>query len=395
MKINSSTTQFFLVICIFILCAYSYHPKYFDTSTGSIQNHLVVLLTELLIAILAIVSVKRILFTHIVIVYLTCLFFISVIVFAGISVELNVSFPAIIALIPPLLGIIIGQNLAITRETLFFCLRIYIVASVIIMLLSIMTNIGGFVIEDQYAVAGKNASGAMLGVSGILSFYLATQERKRVLSILDLCCLLIIFVELLTIRARLATLGTFFIIIILAVKRGIRIKISTMVFVLLLILFIIAFFSLDSLFEFIYNSFFQNKGSDFSSGRTELDEAAISVILNSPIYGNIRGEYVIDSEFEVHNFLLNTMSHYGLVISLPWIVLYFRLAIESIKTVLKCNMDSVAIVASSVTLFLFFESMGEYTYPFGPGTITFIPFLLLGFSCSTVGNDSAKILRLY
>lgn len=385
---NNSIIQIILLISIMVLCTYSYHPRFFDLSTGSIQNHSIVLLTEIVIFLLAIISVRRIYYNSTVKVYLNCILFITLFITMFVAIGFEASLSAVVSILLPLLGIIIGQNLRIDNRIMIACLRMYMVTSVVIGFLCIMRNLGAFVIVDQYAVAGKNASGVMLGISGCIALYSALQENRMLFKCMDIGCLGLLIVELLTMRARLATLGLVLFICLMLVRSNFKIKAVHFVGIAIFI-GVIAIVAGSSIEQFVYDSFFQNKDNDLTSGRTDLNKAAFNVILESPLLGTLRGDYIIDDTYQVHNFLLNTISHYGLIFSIPWIVIYIKLGLASLISAFKYSIPSngISLLSNILILYMLWESLGEYTYPFGPGTITFIPYLLWGWSSMRALGD--------
>lgn len=389
---NNSILQIVLLIGIAVLCAYSYHPRFFDLSSGSITNQSIVRITELVIIFLALISIKKVYCDSTLKVYFWCMIFVLLFITSFISVDLDASFSAALSILLPLFGIIIGQNLRIDKHSMIICLRAYMMASVVIGFSCIMRNLGAFVIVDQYAVAGKNASGAMLGISGCIALYLALQERKILYKCLDISCLILCLVEILTMRARLATLGLILLLCLILLRSNVKIKATHLICIIISIV-TITLVAGGSIEQFVYDSFFQNKERDLTSGRTDLNKAAFDVILKSPFLGNLRGDYIIDDTYQVHNFLLNTISHYGLFFSLPWVVIYIKIALTSLFSAFKYNVTSngLTFLSNTLMLYLLWESLGEYTYPFGPGTITFIPFLLWGWASTHTDSHKGTI----
>ena len=202
--------------------------------------------------------------------------------------------------------------------------------------------------------------------------------KKTPLFLFDIASLLMIFVEMLTMRARLATLGLLLLIFLMIIKGDVRVK---PIYVLTGIIFICVALSIsfDSIGQFIYDSFFQNKDSNLTSGRTDLNKAALNVVASSPFWGTLRGDYIVDDTYQVHNFLLNTISHYGLLFCIPWVLIYIKIGFSALNAVFRNKASrGMFYLANILILYLYWESLGEYTYPWGPGTITFVPFLLLG-----------------
>lgn len=372
--------QVLLLVAVFSLCAYSYHPRFFDISTGQISNHSIVFVVEILILILVLINIWKDEIFDLSMTFFVCLFLIGLLSFGLQTFDYNSSFSECTNMMPAFLGLHIGANINIGEKKLFLSLRCYVLCSILIGLVCIFQYLGTFVIADQYLVAGKNAFGTTLAIAGVISLYLLIYKQSpKSLKVLDAASVLIIFIELLTIRARLASLGFFLVCSILFLRSGLKMRFSFVV-TIFLVGALLALVGFDSFSDFIYNSFFQNKEADFTSARSDLNLRALEVIYNSPFWGNVDGNHFVDERYQVHNFLLNKLSHYGVFFSIPWLFLYFEILVYCIKQWIKSNHESLLVLGCSVMFVLFWESLGEYTYPFGPGTITFLPFLVLGYS---------------
>lgn len=386
-----SHIQILWLVSIFTLCAYSYHPRFFNIAAGQISNHSVVFVIELLILTHVLINVWKSKFTSLSVIFFISLFFIGLISFGLQTLDFNSNFSECTNMLPAFFGLYIGTNLTTTEKNLLLSLRCYVVCSIIIGFACISHYLGAFIIADQYLVAGKNAFGTTLAIAGIISFYLFVYKRNaKPIMLLDISSVVIIFIELLTIRARLATLGFLIVCVILFLRSNLK---KNYVFFIIVFLAGAVFLSTNysTALNFIYNSFFQNKESDFTSARLGLYSRALEIIYQSPFLGNYDGRFFVDKHYQVHNFLLNKLSHYGVLLSIPWFFLYFRLFFCCIKNWLKCSSDSLLLLGCSVMFMLFWESLGEYTYPFGPGTITFLPFLVFGFTVTHNKNESYLI----
>ena len=216
----------------------------------------------------------------------------------------------------------------------------------------------------------------MVALSSILAFYFARADQSKIMKIIDYGVLVALLVELLVFRARLATLSVGFIILIYLYKE----KSFKLIGGFLAIILILLLFS-PTAESFIYDSFFMNKESDITSGRGDLSTDAWMIILNSPLIGNLHHDFTILDETYVHNYLLKVLSDYGLFLSFPWVFIYCYLGVFCLKRINKINHSrKLSLVSYLLFAMLFVESMGEYSYPFSPGTITFIPFLLIGYA---------------
>ena len=168
-----------------------------------------------------------------------------------------------------LAAIMIGWQISLDDNKFRNVLLAFSILTLFVGLMQILTNLGGFVILDQYLTDNKNALGVMLSTSAVIFLFLGTRNTNNKLSrIIWLGLLLTTFVVLLTIRARTSTLTT-----IILVLYFFYLRISQkhlIIYLIFAFFFLISFllFSPDFILDYIYNSFFQSyEGGDFTTGR--------------------------------------------------------------------------------------------------------------------------------
>lgn len=369
-----------IILLLIIFIVFSYHPLFF-TNTGETvgrSNNSIIVLTVFAL-LLVIPSVKKILRNRFIDFYLICLFFLSLFVNIFYSLGLNADVAEIRLISIPLILMIIGFLSNLEEKNIKIIGLCYTLFLIYVAYLQISQNVGGFIIEDTYKTSAKNSLGAMLTVAGTITmFYLFVNDKMNFLckAFMLLCCFLI-FVELLTIRARLSTLIYLFIFFLLFYKY-LLVQNKKKVFFVFLGLIILSCIVLYFLSDYLYNSFFQNKGSDILSGRNVGYEMAIELFLNSPLWGNLYEDIGIAW---VHNYLLLTLSSFGLLGGAPWLILYVGLVYKCVKKIITTSLYNLSI-GYVLMLVPIITSLGEPTFPYGPGTANFLPFLFLGWSMS-------------
>ena len=128
--------------------------------------------------------------------------------------------------------------------------------------------------------------------------------------------------------------------------------------------------------DYVVNSFVQNyEGGDITSGRMERNVAGLNFLADHFWLG----ELTADGELAwIHNYPLNKLCEFGLVFSMPILIIYVMLLALVIGQTFKqsaCNPYNVGYFALLVP---FMISMAEPTYPFSPGTATAFNFILFG-----------------
>ena len=242
------------------------------------------------------------------------------------------------------------------------------------------------IIEDVYKATAKNSLGLMLAIAGVVAVFESMYAIHKRYRILMLCVAILIFVELLVIRARLATVSYVAVLLLLFYKyfkaSSHKAGLLACVFLLCIVL------AIQGAFDIVYDSFMQNKSGDILSGRGVAYLQALNIIGDSPFWGNLTLNRTIAW---VHNYLLLIASNFGLVGGLPWLILYFYILVVITTFYIKTNrfqFDSIGYVLMAV---LFLVSLGEPTFPYGPGTAVLFPFILFGVSLKCFNKSKIEL----
>ena len=153
---------------------------------------------------------------------------------------------------------------------------------------------------------------------------------------------------------------------------------SWMVFGVLFIVGVMLVFPqiFNSISDYIVDSFTRNHEGDIVAGREQGWRTGVSVFSENPLLGHI----VVDSQYDflsIHNYFLRMLSEFGIIGSLPFMILYFRLLFLTIRKSIKSslNIDNMGFFTTIVLLII---SLEEPTFPFSPGTGVIMSFILLG-----------------
>ncbi len=285
-----------------------------------------------------------------------------------------------------LVAIMIGWQLRMDERRFWWLLMIYAGFTLFVGLMQVLTNVGGFVITDQYLADNKNSLGVMLASATVILVFLGMNQGKPVLKQTLLITLSIFsFFILLTIRARAATLTVLIMLLYMFFERfkGRRLLLYVIGG---LVLLVVAFVVMpDTVMDYFTNSIFQNREGDITAGRVERNQAGLSVLAQSPFLGNLGKNAEIGT---IHNYPLNRTFAFGIVFSFPILLMYFYILIFAVKRTIKANNRQNGNIGYYLLLIPFIISMAEYTFPYGPGTATVFNFLLFGISLSYSENIS-------
>lgn len=377
-----------LLIVLVVIIAIGYHPFFFDAEgarSGNYSSWVVIALLVLLFCSL-LPRLGRMFASQFIRVYLWLLLIISADVLLLYGLGFNVQLSEIRTMVIPLVGLIIGYLGNYSTFTIRLMCRVYVLCMVFVGTSQILINIGGFIIEDVYKATAKNSLGLMLAIAGVVAVFESMYAIHKRYRILMLCVAILIFVELLVIRARLATVSYVAVLLLLFYKyfkaSSHKAGLLACVFLLCIVL------AIQGAFDIVYDSFMQNKSGDILSGRGVAYLQALNIIGDSPFWGNLTLNRTIAW---VHNYLLLIASNFGLVGGLPWLILYFYILVVITTFYIKTNrfqFDSIGYVLMAV---LFLVSLGEPTFPYGPGTAVLFPFILFGVSLKCFNKSKIEL----
>ena len=95
-----------------------------------------------------------------------------------------------------------------------------------------------------------------------------------------------------------------------------------------------------------------------------------------PIFGELN---TVDRFFgRAHNYILNKWVRYGIIGSLPMIILYISLFAFDARLLLSRIRTSKSVLTGWLLLFGLIISTFEYTYPYGPGVSQIVVWFMIG-----------------
>lgn len=290
--------------------------------------------------------------------------------------------------------LLIGYNSKVSQTQLVVLILIYSLAVLFSVFYQIISNFGGFVIADLYLQYGKNTLGVMTASSSVALLFLGLHSDKKYIKILGCGLFVVLLFFTITIRARAAFLSIFLLSAFI-VYRNIKDRdagtthIIGLVCIAFILLVVASLFParVANMWDYILSSFTQNQGSDLTSGRMSRNVFALNLIAEAPLFGNLTLGYKYEW---IHNYVLRQTSSYGLLGSLPIMILYFYIVTFVYKQIRfnRLNLKYVGFVVFVIPLII---SLEEPTFPFAPGTGVIFPFVLLGISLANQKIDESMI----
>lgn len=293
----------------------------------------------------------------------------------------------------PLAALMIGYVIDLKNTQYRILTILYLIIISYVAFMQITTNIGAFVIEDQYLVDNKNSLGLVIGTGIILAFILALEKGTNVwLKVFYLVVAVFLLYCILTIRARTAMLTAVFLCFyVVYLRNGRKRIVYTIAGIGALFLIIIMF--VPSVFEYFYASIFSGyEGEDVTADRLNRNAGAISAIMDDPFFCNLSHDHGVH---QIHNFFLKTWYEKGLVFGWPILVMYVLQFFDIVKcSIKKCDINNRSSIGFLLGLYPFLNSLAETTLPYGPGTDSVINFIFWGMACRyLVDNEKRTILQ--
>ena len=293
------------------------------------------------------------------------------------------------AIIISVVALLIGWQADFSKKAFVVMLLLYSISAIFVGMSQVFVNGSGFVI-GQYFMEQKNSLGVILATASVILFGLSLQAKKKWEKISLLAFLFFGILVLLTLRARLSTLTTFFVIGFVFLQKNKKKNKGFGLFVSLAVILIVIVVLPESVKDYVYQSFVSGyEEGDITSDRMHRNRAAWDFISQNLWYGNLLQEGTVH---QIHNYPIRILYSYGIMFSLPILFYYFYLWVVGIKKVLNYsfNINNLGCV---LLLIPFIVSLGEPTFPFGPGTASAFNFIVFGFSLKQIYNQQ-RLLQL-
>lgn len=275
------------------------------------------------------------------------------------------------------IGIGIDEDIRFWSNVCYF----YTVGLIIMTVINCFYFAKGLYIPEYYLVdKGKNQIGGLLAICAAADFFFAIHLKSQRTHFMTM--FIIIMLLLLIIRARSDFFAVLACVLLLTAKDG---KLNwkwgvkpvlTVLGIMLICYILYSGFIGDELKTFMVGGKRDNSIEQISSHRWERNYQGINYFLQNPIHGE---EKETSGILLIHNYLLLRLVRYG-IWSFPIIGFYLFFGIKTICVLFRqrrSDIREVGYVACTIPLIV---SLAEPNFPYGPGTVQMLAFVLLGAS---------------
>lgn len=248
----------------------------------------------------------------------------------------------------------------------------YIVAAIVLATYIYVVYIPSFStwsVNEVYLYGSKNSAAQIFSSAALLALYNETKKKsENVLKLLATGYLILVTALLQCRTAMLGTLAAVIFIEIVVKKKRLR----TMFGVILGTTVLLRNEKVQSFVQqaFLIRQYTGRSLDDFSSGRLMLYKVAIDKFSLSPWIGI--GDYYVD------DFFINALVEIGILGGGVVVGFWIFVALRNLRLTIKNN-DEIQKILGAMTVYYFVTSLMEAFPPFGPGSCSFVFWLLQGY----------------
>lgn len=253
---------------------------------------------------------------------------------------------------------------------------------------------GGLYVPEHYMFdEGKNQVGAMVAIGATSCFYFGIKFKEErtaywVISFLALLCIVLI-------RARADVFALIAVMLLITVKESeLHLSFSlktliTIVSILLIGVIIYTGFISDELHTFMVGGKNAQNLNDVTSDRWARNQEGLEMLSHSDSDSDLTSKTPY-----IHNYPLLRLVRYGFF-SIPLLAFYVYFGICAIIEVFKTRKSNTKQAGWIVCCVPLLISLAEPSFPYGPGLVQMLAFLLLGFSLRPEDTSQYNIPKIY
>ena len=363
-----------LVITILVLSTLMFLPWIYLTPVYYIMRYAIMAMTAA--ALVLTFSLTRSLSVRFV-----RLLILTIVSMALVYLFIPVRISDIAQLVVALITVILGINLEWKERDWADICYYYTVLMVAVTICNSLVYAGGLDVPEYYMFdEGKNQVGAMVAIGAAGCFYFGMKWREQrvsfwVISFLALLCLVLI-------RARSDCFALIACMLLITAKEtDFRMKwnvkaVLTIIGIILIGVIIYTGFIGDELHTFMYGGKNEDNINDITSRRWNRNQQGMEILRHHHTVEELHNPMKIPF---IHNYPLLRLVRYS-VFSLPLLLFYIYFGISALIEVFKIRKSQVKQVGWIVCCIPLLISFAEPNFPYGPGLVQMMAFLLLGFS---------------
>ena len=257
----------------------------------------------------------------------------------------------------------------------------YTILMIVVTICNSLYYAGGLYVPEYYMFdEGKNQVGAMVAIGATACFYFGMKMREErtslwVVSFLALLCLVLI-------RARSDCFALIACGLLIVVKEAdfhwkwnVKTVLTILGIVLIGVIVYTGFIS-DELHTFMFGGKNGNDINEITTNRWSRNQEGLDIFIHHHSVQELKNPMKIPF---IHNYPLLRLARYGLF-AWPLLAFYLYFCISALVEIFKTRKSKIRQVGWIVCCIPLIISVAEPNFPYGPGLVQLLAFLLLGFS---------------
>ena len=371
-----------LIIIVLCLSTLMFLPWIYMTPVYYIARYAVMAMTA--VALILTFSLTRCLSVRFIRLILLTIFCMSVIFFI-IPVHLSDISQLGIAMITVMIGMGLDWTDRDWAEVSYY----YTVMIVAVTICNCLFYAGGLYVPEHYMFdEGKNQVGAMVAIGATACFYFGMKFKEERFPYFVITFLALLSIVLIRARADCFALIAM-ILFITAKEADFKVKwnvkaVLTIIGVILIGVIIYTGFIGDELHTFMHGGKSGTGLNDITTRRWTRNQKGMDIIMHHHSMEELKNPMKIPF---IHNYPLLRLARYSFF-SLPLLLFYIYFGISTLIEVFKSRKTQTRQVGWVVCCIPLIISFAEPNFPYGPGLVQMLAFLLLGYSLRP--NDPPK-----
>lgn len=255
----------------------------------------------------------------------------------------------------------------------------YTIGLIIMCVINCFFWAGNLIVPEHYMLdEGKNQIGGIVAIAGAAMYFFAIKIKEQRTHFLIAFILTLLILVL--IRARSDCFALIACALFLSIKdldwhfQWNTKTVLTILGILLIGYIMYVGFISDELTRFMVGGKSSSDIDVLTSNRWERNQKGIEFFLNDPLHGEQKEESGI---LIIHNYILLRMVRYG-IWSFPLVAFYLYFGIKTICVLFKERKTDLRDMGYVVCMIPLLVSFVEPNFPYGPGSVQMLAFLLLG-----------------
>ena len=290
----------------------------------------------------------------------------------------------IFQLVVSLITITVGAGLQWDERQWMNACYYYTICVVTVILCNAIFYAGGLYVPEYYMFdEGKNQIGAMAAIGATACFYFGMKMRDERTSLWVISFLALLSLVLIRARSDVFALIACGLLIVAKEadfkwKWNVKTFLTIIGFVMIGVIIYTGFIS-EELHTFMFGGKSGNDINDITTNRWARNQQGLDIFIHHHSMNDLKNPMKIPF---IHNYPLLRLARYGFF-SIPLLAFYLYFCISALIEIFKTRKSQIRQAGWIVCCIPLIISLAEPNFPYGPGLVQLLAFLLLGFSLSS------------